>query len=88
MESKFSLIDGTFTVREAREIIVTLLETKIQYHNRESFSNEIRFGKTHSNSVNRKAQLILVKSEFIALLKDLENESQLVIKAEINISRP
>lgn len=88
MESKFSLIDGTFTVKEAREIIVTLLETKIQYHNRESFSNEIRFGKTHSSSVNRKAQLIFVKSEFLALLKDLENESQLVIKAEINISRP
>ena len=87
MESKFSLIDGLFTVKEAREIIVILLESKIQYHSRESFSNEIRFGTAHSTSVNRRAQLIEVKNEFLALLNGLADDAKLEIKSEIKISQ-
>jgi len=87
MESKFKLIDGTFTVKEAREIIITLLETKIQYHSRENFSNEIRYGTTHDNSLNRREQLIAVKKEFLALVEGMEHDSELQINSEISISR-
>ncbi len=85
MKSKFKLIDGIFTVREAREIIVSLVETKIQYHNRENFSNEIRYGSAHDNSVKRKEQLIAMKKEFLAVLEGMEDDSMLEINADINI---
>jgi hypothetical protein len=38
-DQNFKLIDGIFTAEEAEKVLTTLLNYKIDYHNREDFSN-------------------------------------------------
>ena len=42
---KYKLIDGTFSVEEAEKILTMLFNYKIDFHNREDFSNHVRFNK-------------------------------------------
>jgi hypothetical protein len=46
-DQNFKLIDGIFT-EEAEKVLTTLLNYKIDYHNREDFSNHIRFNQSMS----------------------------------------
>ena len=42
---QYKLIDGTFSVQEAEKILTMLFNYKIDFHNREDFSNHVRFNK-------------------------------------------
>lgn len=55
--SEFKLIDGVFTAEEATQILTALINYKIDYHNREDFSNHIRFNKDLEHSKKRVNQL-------------------------------
>jgi hypothetical protein len=46
----FKLIDGTFELNDAAEILRTLLRTKINHHKTQKFSLEERFGTDHLES--------------------------------------
>ena len=59
----FKLIDGIFTAEEAEKIITALLNYKIDYHNREDFSNHIRFNQSIEHSKNRIQELTTTKEE-------------------------
>jgi hypothetical protein len=46
---EFKLIDGVFTAKMMR-FLTALINYKIDYHNREDFSNHIRFNKDPEHS--------------------------------------
>ena len=51
------LIDGTFLPTEAKEILTNIFSSKIQFHTTKNFSNQVRFGKEDTVSVNRIPEL-------------------------------
>lgn len=67
--TEFKLIDGVFTVEETTRILTALLNYKIDYHNREDFSNHIRFNKDIEHSKKRINQLLESKNSLPNLLE-------------------
>lgn len=82
---KFVLIDGTFTPEEAKEVITNLLEFKVQFHNRENFSSEIRQGKGNEKSVLRRDQLLKTKDNFTDFIAGIPSGQPLRIQSVIHI---
>lgn len=83
--SKYKLIDGEFSVDEAKELIGKLLEYKIQFHSRQNFSHEIRNGHSDELSLKRKEELTRTKQLFLEQMAGLEADKKLVINADITI---
>ncbi|WP_326936385.1 hypothetical protein [Flavobacterium sp. PL11] len=87
LEKEYKLIDGIFSNEEAGNILTALFNYKIDYHNREDFSNHIRFNKDISNSKQRIQELIDAKNAIKVMLeKSKMDPSNLVIKSTITIS--
>ncbi len=59
----FKLVDGNFTPLQARQVLNTLISSKINYHSMEKFSNEERFGKDAAHSIKRIAALKKVQDK-------------------------
>ena len=87
MDVKFNLIEGKFTVAEAREVITSLLDFKIQYHNKQSFSSEIRTGVKDELSLTRKETLKATKEQFLKYLENVPNNLTINICSEIQIKK-
>jgi hypothetical protein len=86
MENKYKLIEGDFSVNDAREVVSSLLEYKIQFHNRQSFSHEIKKGLPDEHSVKRREELMQEKERFLQHLATLGSDATVFIKAEIIVS--
>ena len=86
-DTEFKLIDGIFSSDEAANILAALFDYKIDYHNREDFSNHIRFNKDLSHSKHRIEELISAKVAVKKLIDESTlTSSKLVIKSTITIS--
>jgi len=97
-EYQFKLIEGQFSPSEAGTVLLALINSKINFHNLEIFSNKIRFDEENSHSKIR-LDLLLEASEYIrdlieeASSKDLELKIESVIqivlspkfKSELNV---
>lgn len=84
---KLTFIEGTFTDAEAKEILMNVFSTKINFHQIKNLSSQERFGKVD----------VAASKRIIALKKGLEkamemiteankNNKKLTIKSEINIT--
>lgn len=83
---EFKLIDGTFSMEDANRVLTTLLNYKIDYHNREDFSNHIRFNKNIEHSKKRIQELTEVKEQIRSLILNSESEDiKFIIKSNISI---
>ncbi len=85
MEKKIELIRGTFSVPQAREVLLRLIEYKINFHERENFSNEIKKGSRDATSVLRINELSASRKELLEYLAAQPAEKLLKLKAEIEI---
>ncbi len=84
--NEFKLIDGVFSLEDADRILTTLINYKIDYHNREDFSNHIRFNKDIENSKKRIQELTETKTEIKSIIKNLKLENpKFIIKSNITI---
>ncbi len=54
---RYKLLDGTFSPTEATQILLALVKSKMDFHDREKFSNEERFGRNVAHSKRRLAEL-------------------------------
>jgi hypothetical protein len=82
----FKLIDGTFAPEEAQKILLELINTKINYHKLEDFSNHIRFNNDIVHSKNRVEALTNTAQNIKELIKiAAENKLELKIKSAIAI---
>lgn len=67
--NEYKLIDGIFSVQEAREILLDMINKKIQFHHLKNFSSEERFGKPVPTSLKRIKEL---ERDKVELLNKLE----------------
>ena len=72
-EYQFKLIEGQFAPLEAGKVLFSLINNKINYHNLEKFSNQIRFDEDNLHSKTR----LEILSEASAYIKDLISEASL-----------
>jgi hypothetical protein len=84
---KLTLIEGSFTAEEAKEILLNIYSTKINFHEMKNFSSQERFGMEDEIAQKRIPKL---KNEIENVLQlvsvaDL-NKNKLMITSEINIS--
>lgn len=85
-KKEFNLIEGSFSVDEAKEILTTLINDKIKFHDLKIFSQEERFGKADPENAARKKQLIQTKEEVMKYLDQLTtSDKKLRIHSNIHI---
>ncbi|MBK7407221.1 MAG: hypothetical protein IPJ40_03515 [Saprospirales bacterium] len=65
----FKLVDGEFTPEKAREVLFSLVNSKIHFHNCEKFSTQIRFGGDVSHAEKRIEELTQVHQEIKELIE-------------------
>lgn len=86
MNNKLTLIEGTFTPEEAREILMNAFTSKINFHNIKNMTSFERVGKEDEMAVKRISQL---KTELIKVRELLaeaqEKEMNLVIQSTISV---
>lgn len=78
--TEVSLIDGTFSTGEAKEILMSLYSSKIHFHEMKIFSSRERFGFEDPHSVKRIPELLENK---VILSGLLEETSKLPVKLRI-----
>jgi hypothetical protein len=82
----YKFIDGVFTVDDADKLLIALLNYKIDYHNREDFSNHIRFNQEMAHSKVRIQELIATKDEIKQVIASAkEKNKRLVIHSTLTI---
>lgn len=84
---KLTLIEGDFSVNEAKEILNSIFLSKINFHNIKNWSSQERFGKDDAIAQKRIPALKneMKKLEEILLQVQAKNK-KLVISSEITIS--
>lgn len=77
---EFKLVQGEFTPEEAGKLLYSLIQNKINYHNTEILSQQIRFGfgKDVSHAEQRIANLQKANSALIEFLKHAGSEGKLL----------
>lgn len=84
---EFKLIYGSFTSEEAREVLLGLLDFKIQFHSQKVFSNDIRFGADDVKSKKRIEELEKVKKELKEYFDiNYDKDSIVRINSSVNIT--
>lgn len=82
----YKFIDGIFTIDDADKLLIALLNYKIDYHNREDFSNHIRFNQELAHSKVRIQELLSTKDEVKQLIASAkEKNKRLVIHSTLTI---
>lgn len=82
----YKFIDGIFTIDDADKLLIALLNYKIDYHNREDFSNHIRFNQELAHSKVRIQELLSTKDEVKQLIASAkEKNKRLVINSTLTI---
>lgn len=81
------LIDGEYCPDEAREILLSMINSKIQFHVNRDFSSVIRMGKPEFTSRERLKELREAKKKVISLIAEAEKENKVLqIKSSIEVS--
>ena len=84
---KLKLIEGEFSFNEAREILTSMFNSKINFHNIQNWSSQERYGKDNETAQKK---IPLLKNEIEKLeeiiLEAKANNKKLVINSEIIIS--
>ena len=84
---KLKLIEGEFSFNEARGILTSMFNSKINFHNIQNWSSQERYGKDDETAQKK---IPLLKNEIEKLeeiiLEAKANNKKLVINSEIIIS--
>ena len=75
---QIKFIDGTFNTEDASEILLAVLNDKINFHSTLLFSNTERFGVDASNSQLRIKELRADKERVAAMMKEAKESGALV----------
>lgn len=87
MERSIKLIDSSYPLEHAKEVLSSLLNDKIKFLNHQIFSNEVRFGSDTAHLVQRVKDLQKEKESLHEMLCAVENGQCVVdINCDINIS--
>ena len=81
----FQLVEGEYSPLEAQKILLGLINSKINFHQLENFSNEIRFNDKTSHSKQRVNSLTTASEQILDLVANTNN-MQFKIEGNIQIS--
>ena len=84
---KLKLIEGEFSFNEAKEILTSMFNSKINFHNIQNWSSQERYGKD-DETAQKKIPLLKHEIEKLEkiILEAKANNKKLIIKSEIIIS--
>jgi hypothetical protein len=81
------LIKGIFTPDDAREILLTLLDNKINFHDLRSWSSQERFGMPDPYSEERLTSLRESREKVKQIIsQSIDQEKNLIINSSIEIT--
>lgn len=81
------LITGKFTPTEAKEILLTLVDTKINFHKIKSLSSIVRCNQPDADSELRILALKEAKEQILSIVQQAANEECILnIESTVNIS--
>ncbi|WP_026994845.1 hypothetical protein [Flectobacillus major] len=84
---KVELIEGIFTHEDAKEILINIFSTKIQFHELKNFSSQERFGEDDKVAQKRIPELKRSVGNILKVLEEAKKQNKyLKITSEINIS--
>ncbi len=81
------LIEGNFSPEKAKTILMELLSRKINFHEKEKFSNELRFGEDRDHCAKRIKQLTQERQDLIQWLDTLDAKDNLKINCVISLEK-
>jgi hypothetical protein len=83
----YRLISGVFYPDEASQLLMTLIEDKISFHQRNNWSRRERFGESDPVSAKRITELRQTKADLAALIEEAAAAGmQLSISGNIEIT--
>ncbi|MFB9088019.1 hypothetical protein [Flavobacterium paronense] len=83
---QYKLIEGIFSTAEAKTVLMSVITSKINYHNLNAFSEFVRNNKAVENTKNRVLELTTTREDIIKLIEDAEKMGmKLNIKSDITI---
>lgn len=81
-----TLIEGNFSPVEAKEILMNIFSTKINFHKVKNFSSQERYGIDDEKAQKRILELILSVEKIKQVIAEAkESNRNLVITSQINI---
>ena len=86
-EHNLELINGNFSAQDAKEILVTIFSSKIQFHQHKNFASKEKLGKEDKNALKRIVQLKKSLDKTYKLISEAElKNKRLDISAEVFIA--
>jgi hypothetical protein len=84
---KLTLISGSFSNQEAKEILTSIFSSKIKFHELKNFSSQERFGKDDETAAKRLPLLREEQAKLLHILKQAEQGNRSIqINSEILIT--
>ncbi len=84
--SNISLINSSFSAKEAKQVLVSLLDYKIQFHHRKILSSYEKYGTEDEYSKNRIVQLKEERAKVEELLDNSDFENcTIALESEVSI---
>ena len=87
-EKTFTLVKGSYSPEDAKEILMNLIQSKIQFHNIRKLSSFEKSGSTDEWSEKKIADLKETRKEILEMLKSGKEKGvgSIVINSTIQIS--
>lgn len=82
---RFTLIKGEFTSQEARDILLGMINYKINFHELRNFSSSIQNGTADQKSKTRAQELEETRNQMISFFNGLDENCKLKITSKIII---
>lgn len=80
----FTLIEGTFDSEEAREVLMSLIGRKIEFHHKKNLRYQERKGTVHQSSLDRIEELKKTRNNILAHLKEMKRKQiSVYIKSDV-----
>lgn len=84
---RFTLIKGEFTKHEAKDILLGMLNYKINFHELRNLSSSIQQGQRDDLSLTRIQELEKTRVEMLKFFNELSDSGKLKITSKIFIER-
>ncbi|MEP6466307.1 MAG: hypothetical protein ABJB05_08375 [Parafilimonas sp.] len=84
---KFILIKGLFSAEDATEVLLSLINYKIRFHQMKNFSLQERFGKNDKYSLERIDELKVSRERIETIIGEAKSgNADMIINSSIDIS--
>ena len=86
LKEPIKLIEGKFSPEDAKEVLLELINHKINFHSLKNFSSEERFGQSIEGSKKRIEYLKKAKEKIVKIIdKATDTNCHLRLESSINI---